>query len=97
MSRISWFVVSCGVRLSEVGFAEFRKPQVAGSIQVAGSRLQGNWSRTEDRACGDDVDRAFECSVASRLFSEVGVDVEERIDAFEQSRFDFVRRAVNDV
>jgi hypothetical protein len=31
------------------------------------------------------------------LFSEVGVDVEERVDAFEQSRFDFVRRAVNDV
>jgi hypothetical protein len=75
----------------------FRKPQVAGSIPVASSRLQGNWSRTEDRACGDDVDRAFECSVASRLFSEVGVNVEERIDAFEQSRFDFVRRAVNDV
>jgi hypothetical protein len=44
-----------------------------------------------------DVDRTFECSVASRLFSEVGVDVEERIDAFKQSRFDFVRRAVNDV
>ena len=31
------------------------------------------------------------------LFSEVGVDVEERVDAFEQSGFDFVRRAVNDV
>jgi hypothetical protein len=31
-------VVSCGVRLSEVGFSEFRKPQVAGSIPVVGSR-----------------------------------------------------------
>jgi hypothetical protein len=30
-------VVSCGVRLSEVGFSKFRKPQVACSIQVAGS------------------------------------------------------------
>ncbi len=58
---------------------------------------KGTWSRTEDRACGDDVDRAFECSVGSRLFLEVSVDVEERIDAFKQSRFDFVRRAINDV
>ena len=31
------------------------------------------------------------------LFSPVGVDVEERIDAFEQSCFDLVRRAVNDM
>ena len=31
------------------------------------------------------------------LFSAVGVDVEERVDAFEQSRFNFVRRAVNDM
>jgi hypothetical protein len=31
------FVVYCGVRLSEVGFGEIRKPQVAGSIPVAGS------------------------------------------------------------
>ena len=30
-------MVSCGVRLSEVGSSEFRKPQVACSIQVAGS------------------------------------------------------------
>jgi len=28
ISGVSWFVVSCGLRLSEVGFAEFRKPQV---------------------------------------------------------------------
>jgi hypothetical protein len=28
-------VVPCGVRLSEVGFSKFRKPQVAGSIPVA--------------------------------------------------------------
>jgi len=32
-----------------------------------------------------------------RSGSEVGVDFEERVDAFKQSRFDFVRRAVNDV
>jgi len=37
MSGASFFVVSCGLRLSEVGFAEFRKPQVARSIRVAGS------------------------------------------------------------
>ena len=37
MSRVSCFVVSCGVRLSEVGFSECRKPQVAGSIPVADS------------------------------------------------------------
>jgi len=36
MSGASGFVVSCGVRLSEVGFSEFRKPQVARSIRVAG-------------------------------------------------------------
>jgi len=30
-------VVSCGLRLSEVGLSEIRKPQVAGSIPVAGS------------------------------------------------------------
>jgi hypothetical protein len=29
MSGASWFVVSCGVRLSEVGLSEIRKPQVA--------------------------------------------------------------------
>jgi len=40
MSGASGFVVSCGVRLSEVGFAEFRKPQVARSIRVAGSTFQ---------------------------------------------------------
>jgi hypothetical protein len=28
MSGASCFVVSCGVRLSEVGLSEFRKPQV---------------------------------------------------------------------
>jgi hypothetical protein len=28
MSGASWFVVSCGVRLSEVGLSEIRKPQV---------------------------------------------------------------------
>lgn len=28
MSGASWFVVSCGFRLSEVGFEEIRKPQV---------------------------------------------------------------------
>ena len=27
MSGASWFVVSCGVRLSEVGLSEIRKPQ----------------------------------------------------------------------
>jgi hypothetical protein len=32
-------VVSCGFRLSEVGFSEFRKPQVARSIRVAGSSI----------------------------------------------------------
>jgi len=42
VSGASDFVVSCGFRLSEVGFSEFRKPQVAGSIPVAGSRLQGH-------------------------------------------------------
>jgi hypothetical protein len=36
MSGPSFFVVSCGLRLSEVGFWEIRKPQVAGSIPVAG-------------------------------------------------------------
>ena len=33
------FVVYCGVRLSEVGLSEIRKPQIAGSIPVAGSRF----------------------------------------------------------
>ncbi len=28
MVRVSWPVVSCGVRLSEVGLSEIRKPQV---------------------------------------------------------------------
>ena len=37
MSGAAWFVVPCGVRLSEVGFSEFRKPQVGGSIRVASS------------------------------------------------------------
>jgi len=39
MSVTPCFVVPCGVRLSEVRLAEFRKPQVAGSIPVAGSIL----------------------------------------------------------
>jgi len=33
-------VVSCGVRLSEVGQSEFRKPQVVRSIRIAGSIFQ---------------------------------------------------------
>ncbi len=37
MSRPSCFLISCGVRLSEVGLLEIRKPQVARSIRVAGS------------------------------------------------------------
>src|SRR5215472_13657303 len=36
-SGASCFVVSCGVRWSEVGLAEFRKPQVAGSIPLPNS------------------------------------------------------------
>ena len=32
MSGAPWFVVSGGVRLSEVGFAEIRKPQVKEEI-----------------------------------------------------------------
>ena len=32
-------MVSCGVRLSEVGLSEIRKPQVGGSIPLAGSSL----------------------------------------------------------
>ena len=36
LSGAYWFVVSCGFRLSEVGFSEFRKPQVGGSIPLAG-------------------------------------------------------------
>src|SRR5215471_14163564 len=35
MSGVSWFVVSCGVRLSEVGVETIPKPQVAGSIPLA--------------------------------------------------------------
>jgi len=38
MSSEPFFVVSCGLRLSEVGLSEIRKPQVARSIRVAGSR-----------------------------------------------------------
>ena len=30
MSGAGWYMVSCEVRLSEVGFSEFRKPQVSG-------------------------------------------------------------------
>jgi hypothetical protein len=33
----------------------------------------------------------------SRLPSKLGMDVEKRVNAFEQSRFDFGRCAVNDV
>ena len=40
MSRPSCFLVSCGVRLSEVGLSEIRKPQVARSIRVACSTFQ---------------------------------------------------------
>jgi len=40
MSDASSVVVSCWFRLSEVGLWEFRKPQVAGSIPVAGSIIQ---------------------------------------------------------
>ena len=32
MSGASWFVVSCGFRLSEVGLSEIRKPQVKDKI-----------------------------------------------------------------
>ncbi len=39
MSGESCFVVSCGVRLSELGSGTVRKPQVARSIRVAGSTL----------------------------------------------------------
>jgi hypothetical protein len=39
MSGAAGLVVSCWFRLPEVGFLEFRKPQVAGSIPVAGSTL----------------------------------------------------------
>jgi len=39
MSGASWFVVSCGVRLSEVGLSEIRKPQVVRSIRIAGSKF----------------------------------------------------------
>ena len=38
-SGASCFVASCGVTLSEVGLSEIRKPQVARSNRVAGSRL----------------------------------------------------------
>ena len=69
--------------MSEVGLWEYRKPQVARLTLVAGSRVRSTGAKPS--------------SVASRLFSEVGVDVEERIDTFEQSRFDFFRRAVKDV
>ena len=41
MSGASWFVVSCGVRLSVVGSAEFRKPHVVRSIRIAGSIFSG--------------------------------------------------------
>ena len=90
-----WFLVALGcLRLDSRNFVN-RRSLVR--FQLLAPDCKGTWSRTEDRACGDDVDRAFECSVGSRLFSEVSVDVEERIDAFKQSRFDFVRRAINDV
>jgi hypothetical protein len=36
-SESACFVVSCGFRLPEVGFTKFRKPQVGGSILLAGS------------------------------------------------------------
>ena len=38
-------MVSCGLRLSEIGVLEIRKPQVAGSIPVAGSKRT---NRTRD-------------------------------------------------
>ena len=41
MSGASWFVVSCGVRLSVVGSLEIRKPQVVRSIRIAGSIFSG--------------------------------------------------------
>ena len=37
MSRASLFVVSCGVRLSVIGFNGFRKPQVVRSVLIGGS------------------------------------------------------------
>ena len=39
MSGASWFVVSCGVRLSEVGLSEIRKPQVRvlASLNIPGA------------------------------------------------------------
>ena len=40
------FVVSCGFSLSEVGLSEIRKPQVAGSIPVAGSRWRSHLEPT---------------------------------------------------
>jgi len=42
MSGASSLVVSCGFGLSEVGVREIRKPQVAGSIPVAGSRSRSD-------------------------------------------------------
>jgi hypothetical protein len=37
VSGVAVVVFSCGARLFEPGLSEFRKPQVAGSIPVAGS------------------------------------------------------------
>ena len=39
ISRASCFLVSCGLTLSEVGLSGIRKPQVGGSIPLAGSIL----------------------------------------------------------
>jgi hypothetical protein len=48
------FVVSCGVRLSEVGVAEIRNPQVGGVVPLAPSRSSSFLSLVRRRAwyCG---------------------------------------------
>ena len=59
LSEGSSFVVSCGVRLSEVGLETFCKPQVGGSIPLASSTTSA-----DDSTLG-----VFQNQVPSRLIS----------------------------
>ena len=78
----SWFVVSCGVRLSEVGLSEIRKPQVGGPQKpTAGGNTLTNYHK--DRASSLNQREQRSCSMLRwRYAPAVGVNT---ITVFSES------------
>src|SRR5512145_281363 len=88
---LSWMSIQQRSKIvvrSPLGMLSAGRREVQSAVTNSTNCRSGMWGRWRFNVCMVDV---------SRLSSKLGVDVEERVNAFEQSRFDFGRGAVNDV